>query len=205
MKEIKVKITFRKPILGSLPADESVFLDFIATRAPIPATIDEEVDAINPEYRGDDDQSRGYTLFPRTADGTPFLYDYQIKGFFKSACSALRRVTLGEIDNKASHKLKAHKKIIDTLIFINEREIPLEFDGEVTKKARSLRAQTAQGDRISIAVSEMIPAGATAEFTVRCLDSAHIDAVKEWLSYGIYNGIGCWRNSGLGQFEWEEV
>lgn len=30
------------------------------------------------------------TCFPRTEDGVPFCWDYQIKGFFKDACSALR-------------------------------------------------------------------------------------------------------------------
>ena len=32
------------------------------------------------------------TVFPRTEDGRPFLYDYQIKGFFKDACGCLSRV-----------------------------------------------------------------------------------------------------------------
>ena len=62
-----------------------------------------------------------------------------------------------------------------------------------------------QGERVSIAISEEIPAGATVEFTVQCLDDNDIDLVKEWLDYGKFNGLGQWRNSGHGKFSWEEI
>ena len=66
-------------------------------------------------------------------------------------------------------------------------------------------AQTAQGERISLANSETIPAGATIEFTVQCLVDGDMDAVVEWLNYGKLRGMGQWRNSGKGRFNWEEV
>lgn len=210
MKTMTVEITFKKPILGSLPSDETVFQDFIAVKAPVPT--EDELEAIkNAPIMATDTEcvaepSRGFTIFPKTADGNPFIYDYQVKGFFKSACSALRRIPASEDEgNKATLKIKAHKKIIDTLIFIEEREITLRFDGDIALKSRSLRAQTPQGERISIATSEMLPAGTTATFTIQCLDGSLLDAVREWLDYGRFNGIGCWRNSGMGQFAWREV
>lgn len=140
------------------------------------------------------------TVFPRTEDGTPFLYDYQIKGFFKDTCGGLRKVK-----GTASEKIKAYKKEIDKLIFPEPRVIPLEFDGPVGECQRPLRAQTAQGERVSLAMSEEIPAGATCEFRVVCLCDDHEKAVREWLDYGRFSGIGQWRNSGKGRFVWEEL
>ena len=70
---------------------------------------------------------------------------------------------------------------------------------------RPLRAQTAQGERISLANSETVPAGATCEFTVICMKPDLMKVVKEWLSYGVAHGTGQWRNSGKGRFTWEEL
>ena len=143
---------------------------------------------------------KSMTVFPRLDDGTPFLYDYQIKGFFKDTCGGLRKVK-----GTASEKIKAYKKEIDKLIFPEPRTIPLMFTGYVGECKRPLRAQNAQGERVSLAMSEEIPAGATCEFTVVCLLDDHEKAVREWLDYGRFSGIGQWRNSGKGRFRWEEI
>lgn len=197
MKEMKVEITFRLPVLGSSPANEDCYADYVAVKAPTGLTFEDELEAA---CIGEND-SRGLTVFPKLKDGTPFLYDYQIKGFFKSACYAMRQVS----DESFSKKLKAYKKKIDLLVFVEDRKNPLIFDGEIELKSRSLRAMTMQGERISIATSEMVPEGTTCCFTVLVLDDSLMDAVKEWLDYGQYNGIGCWRNSGMGKFEWREI
>jgi hypothetical protein len=102
-----------------------------------------------------------------------------------------------------SGKLTAYKKVIDGLIFVEPRQIPLQFDGEVGLCQRPLRAQTAQGERVALSISEEIPAGATMEFTVLCLDASHVSAVMEWLDYGSLRGLGQWRNSGHGVFTYE--
>ena len=78
---------------------------------------------------------RGMTVFPRLEDGTPFLWDYQIKGFFKDACGVLRKVP-----GKRSAKIKAYKKEIDGLIFPQPRRIPLALSGPVRECQRPLRA-----------------------------------------------------------------
>jgi hypothetical protein len=70
---------------------------------------------------------------------------------------------------------------------------------------RPLRAQTAQGERISLAISDEIPAGATVEFSIAMLLDTHEKVVREWLDYGRWSGIGQWRNSGHGKFYWEEL
>lgn len=196
MKTMKVRLTFFESILGTSPANENVYLDFIATKAPDASTIEDEVAALGTDAVA----QKGMTIFPRLDDGTPFLYDYQIKGFFKDTCGGLRRVK-----GTKSSSLKAYKQVIDKLIFPEPRTIPILFDGEIGVCQRPLRAQTMQGERVSLASSEEIPAGATIEFTIVMLDNESEALVREWLNYGKYSGIGQWRNSGHGRFTWELI
>jgi hypothetical protein len=152
MKEIMVKLTFTEPILGTSPANPDVYREFIGSKSPDALSVEDEVAALGADAVAD----KGMTVFPRLDDGTPFLYDYQIKGFFKDTCGGLRKVK-----GTASEKIKAYKKEIDKLIFPEPRTIPILFDGKIGECQRPLRAQTAQGERISLAMSEEIPAGAT--------------------------------------------
>lgn len=193
MKEIKVKVTFNDEVLGTASADPEIHREFVASKAPDAPSMEEEVAALGVDAMVE----RGMTVFPRK-DGRPILYDYQIRGFFKDACSALRKVKGTE-----SFKVKAYKKVIDGLVFVTPREIPLEFEGEVGSCQRPLRAQTAAGERVALANSETVPEGTTAEFTVMIIDDALEDLVVEWLDYGVLKGIGQWRNSGKGRFTWE--
>lgn len=196
MKKLHIKLTFTAPVLGTSPANEDIYRDFIGSKAPDAASVEDEVAALG----ADAVIEKGMTVFPRTEDGRPFFYDYQIKGFFKDSCGGLRKVTGSE-----SSKIKAYKKEIDKLIFPQPREIPVSFEGEIGKCERPLRAATAQGERISLACSEQIPAGATCEFDVVLLSDSHEKALREWLDYGGLSGIGQWRNSGMGRFTWEEI
>ena len=110
-----------------------------------------------------------------------------------------------KIPSYKSSKLKAFKKEIDGLIFVLERKIIFNRSGAVGECQRPLRASTPLGERVALAHSETVPAGSTIEFTIRCLKDDHEDLVREWLDYGVYRGIGQWRNSGKGRFTWEEV
>lgn len=190
---MKIKITFIEPILGTWPADPTVAETYIASKAPDASTITEEIAATSVE----EVTEKSMTIFPRGESG-PILYDYQIKGFFKDSCGMLARVKGTE-----SSKIKAYKKIIDGLIFPEPRMIPLTVKGDIRTCQRPLRAQTAQGERVSLANSEELPAGTTAEFSVTCLDPAHEKLVIEWLEYGKRRGLGQWRNSGKGRFTYE--
>lgn len=196
MKEIKVKLTFLEEVLGTASADKEIHVTFIASKAPDAPSREEEIEALGVE----EVTEKSMTVFPRNAEGKPIFWDYQIKGFFKDACGMLRK-----IPNSASSKIKAYKKEIDGLIFVKEREIPIIFDGEIGSCQRPLRAQTAQGERVALANSETVPAGSTIEFTIQLMCDTHEKAVREWLDYGVYRGIGQWRNSGKGKFEWSEV
>lgn len=206
MKKIKVKLTFTEPVLGTWPANPNVAREFIASKAPDAATVEDEVAALGADAVAD----KGMTVFPRDPDGRPIFYDYQIKGFFKDSCGMLSRIG-GKTETgkkkavNESGRITAYKKTIDGLIFVEPRMIPIVFDGEIGDCQRPLRAQTAQGERISLANSEEIPAGATCEFSVTLLDESHEKAVLEWLDYGSMRGIGQWRNSGNGRFDYEIV
>lgn len=196
MKVLNVKLTFTEPILGTSPTNENVYRDFIGSKAPDAATVDDEVAALGADVVAE----KAMTVFPRMPDGTPFIYDYQIKGFFKDTCGGLRKVK-----GTKSEKIKAYKKEIDKLIFPEPRCIPIRFTGFMGECQRPLRAQTAQGERVSLAMSEEIPAGATVEFQIVMLSDDHEAAVREWLDYGRFSGLGQWRNSGKGRFTWEET
>lgn len=196
MKEMKVRLTFINPILGSANANKELHSEFIASKAPDAPKREEEVAALG----ADEVEKKEMTVFPRMEDGTPHLWDYQIRGFFKHACGMLKNATGTE-----SSKIKAYKKFVDGLVFVDERRIPLKFEGEIQSLQRPIRASTMQGERIALANSEMLPAGTTCEFTIVTLKDDLIDTIKEWLDYGKRNGLGQWHNSGAGAFEWEEV
>ena len=197
MKKLTVKITFLDEVLGTASNDPNIHEEFIASKAPDALSRDEEILALGV----DEVIEKNKTVFPRSIEGDPILYDYQIKGFFKDSCSMLARLKNG---NEAS-KLKAYKKVIDGLIFIEPRMIPFEGYGEIGFCQRPLRAQTAQGERIALANSETVPEGSTVSFSIILMDNAHETLVRELLDYGRYRGIGQWRNSGKGRFTWEEL
>lgn len=200
MKEIRVKLTFTEPILGTASNNKNIHGDYIASQAPDAKSREEEIAAIGVEEYED----KQITVFPRLDDDTPFLWDYQIKGFFKDTCSALQRCK-GQEFSKETCKIKAFKKIIDGVIFIEERKIPFNLSGRIDLLERPLRAQTAQGERIALASSERIPAGSTVEFTIVCLADEYAGAVKEWLDYGKWRGIGQWRNASYGRYTYEVI
>lgn len=194
--EMRVRLTFINPILGSANSNKDIHSDFIASKAPDAKSMEEEIEAIGVEGV----EAKAMTVFPRMEDGTPHLWNYQIRGFFKHACGMLRNA-----DGTESSKIKAYKKFIDGLVFVEERKIPLVFEGEVQNLQRPLRASTMQGERVALATSEMLPAGTTCEFTIKTLKADLLPTIKEWLDYGALNGLGQWHNSGAGAFEWEEI
>lgn len=196
MKKLTIKIKFLQSILGTQTGDPEIYRNFIGSKAPDAKTVEEEVEALG----ADEVIDKGKTFFPRNENSIPFVYDYQIRGFFKSACSAMKNVP-----GSLSSKVKAFKKKVDLNIFIEDRQNIIDDFDKITECQRPLRCSTMQGERISIAISEEIPAGATCTFTVICLVDDDIELVKEWLDYGKYNGLLQWRNSGHGSFTWESI
>lgn len=190
MAGFKVRLTFTEPVLGTAPLNKEIYEEYIATKIAGAETPTDEVATI------EEATEKGTTGFHRV-DGQPAVYDYTIKGMFKDACGMLRRVT-----GSRSSKLTAYKKIIDGLVFVRPRLIPITAE-RVEVLVRPLRAQTAQGERVSLARSEMLPAGSTLEFTVTVLGEDVTEAtLREWLDYGALRGLGQWRNAGWGVYSY---
>ena len=196
MKELKVRLTFIEGLLGTANSDPNIHEEFIASKSPDAPSREEEIAALGV----DEVIQRGKTIFSRDENGNPMLWDYQIKGFFKDACGALRKVTGSE-----SSKIKAYKKEIDGLIFPQPRKIIIHTTEEIGSCQRPLRANTPQGERTTLANSEEIAANSYIDITIKCLCDSHMAVVKEWLDYGELKGLGQWRNSGKGRFTWEQI
>lgn len=216
----KVRLTFTEEVLGTTSNDENVTLRYMRQRK-IDAIVGQSLkdgDPVTPERAAelvleeegdvpfaDEDEPVKMTVFPRDADGNPFIWNYQVKGAFKDAAQALKRVRSSK--TSASKEMRAYKKVIDTIIFVNERRIPYAMPegGKVGYCQRPLRAATPQGERVALACSETVPAGSVIEFTVTSLEPSHWPVIEEWLNYLQIRGIGQWRNSGKGTCEWEYV
>ena len=175
-------------ILGSSPANPAVRSAYLASKAKDPTGLSEEESAYLP-----DEEQKGITVFLQDDEDASCMYlDYQIRGFFKSALNAL------EYDNKIKQaKSKVDKRVYDT-----------DEDCE-----RSLRADTMQGPRTTVAASEQINAPWEMTFTVRLIQNSGskssaaltFEAIEDALDYGQLCGLGQWRNGGHGRFTWERV
>lgn len=207
MKTMKIRITLIDEMLGTAPNDQEIYETFIASKSPNAITREEEIASIGT----DGVVEKSMTVFPKDENNRPFLWDYQIKGFFKDACGMLQRVTEKDENGKKkkalneSGKITAYKKVIDGLIFVFPRKILIDYEGSYGSCQRPLRAQTAQGERIALANSETIPAGAKMDIEIKLLSDDHEKAVLEWLDYGALRGLGQWRNSGKGRFTYEVI
>jgi hypothetical protein len=186
-----LKLTFTEDLLGTVPLNKNIYADYIAGKEEAPPEAMAEVDTV---IEVDD---KGKTGFHRLPDGTPFLYDYVIKGYLKDACGMISRM-----DDSLAKKVKAYKKVIDGLVFVEPRQIPFVLSGEIGENTRPLRAETAQGPRIALACSETVPAGSRISFDLLVLADKIVpeELVRELFFYGRYRGLGQWRNASYGRF-----
>lgn len=195
-KVMKIRLTLTEEILGTMPGSKDIYEKYIASKAPKQELMEEEVEDFDPDKMLDE----AMTGFPRTDKGEPFIYGYQVLGFLKAAARAM-----SPIKSSITNKKKAYIKEIDTRIKIEPRQIPISFKGFLGVCQRPLRANTPQGERVALAISETCPAGSTLDITISLLDKNSEDLVREWLDYGELHGLGQWRNSGKGSFVWEEL
>jgi len=186
---LNVRLTFTEPLLGTMSGNREIAEDFILGKHPDAVQKDEK------EALPEEEIEKSSTIFSKV-DDQPVLWDYQIKGFFKDACSML---------NRLGPAMKAHKKVIDGLVFVFPRKIPLKLSGALVWMERPLRGQTAKGERIALARSETAPIGTKIEIEILLLDSKLKVAVEKWLDYGALRGIGQWRNASWGRFTWEYI
>ena len=203
MLKLDVRLTLTEEALGTSSSSKELHKEYIASKAPDAKSTEEEVAALGVDAVDE----KGRTVFPRMTvgddDDVPFVYDYQLKGFFKDAAKMLKKVSGSECS-----KVRAYKQAIDGLIFIDQRKIPwMAEDGTPAHIGptceRPLRASTPMGERIAISSSETVPAGSHLDFGIILLDKTLLPMVKECLTYGRLRGLCQWRNSGKGTFTWE--
>lgn len=211
-KSVVVRLTFLEKCLGTLPSNEQIYRDYIATKNEARTTkiVEEEVAALAPE----EESGRPVTTFARVTDKKgnkqPAIKGYVLKGMFKNACQALR-----DCDDTLSSQITAYKKFIDQKIFVNVATPSpysiINVAGDVYKDEklpileRPLRASTPQGERVALTASEYVPEGSTIDFQITALNDAAFALVFEWLDYGMLNGLGCWHNAGQGRFTYEII
>jgi hypothetical protein len=197
---MKVRITLTEDMLGTASNNPEIHREFIASKSKDAEKVEEELQALGAEKLID----KSMTVFPKD-NGKPFLWDYQLKGFIKEAVGILIDLSGDEIKvGKTKLSKFTHKRIVDNFIFVGPRKLTINGEmGEVC--TRPLRADTMKGERVSLASSETVTAGATIEAEIKCLSPALEDLVRQCLDYGANKGIGQWRNSGKGRFTWEEV
>lgn len=209
-QSLKIKMTFIEPLLGLVSGNKEITSEFIASKAPNQDKMDEEVNAVPVEEQIE----KGTTIFPRDDTGL-FMWDYQIRGFFKESLAAL--IELGDADIS---KWQA-KKVVNNFVFPGPRRIYLHKpgNGEVWKEPqgvleRSQRVETMQGERVCLARSEQLPPGTWLEFSVELLLSTNpkaklavfdSDLAKQCLEYSSQRGFGQFRTGGYGRYTWEEV
>lgn len=191
----QVDLTFVEPVLGSAPKDPEIYTKYIASKAVSeggkePEDVEDEAQLIK------EAEEKGWTGFLYNAAGEPGVMDHVIKGMFKGACSALRR----DGDTRSS-KIRAYKKIVDQLVMVAPRFIPIEAAGEGDVLERALRAQTPQGERVTLARSDRLPHRSTMKFWLRVQGrDVSLPLLKEWLDHGLFVGLGQWRSGGWGRF-----
>ena len=137
-----VRLTLTEEALGTSSASKELHREYIASKAPDAKSMEDEVAALGVDAVDE----KGRTVFPRMAIGededVPFIFDYQLKGFFKDAAKMMKKVSGSECS-----KVRAYKQAIDGLIFIDRRKIPwMSADGAPVHVGpyceRPLRAST---------------------------------------------------------------
>jgi len=197
----KYRLTFTEMVLGTLPG-RSLYEKYILPKAPVP----DDAETISELDTVPDDEENGkqiVTRFHRDMDGL-YLIDYQIKGFLKEAANNLKEHLSNAKTKKAG--IKNLRSKVDNYLFVFPRYIWLASDPD-GEYCRPLRAQTAQGPRVTIAVSEYVNPGRSIEISLDLFPGTEISwtTVEEMLDYGKYKGIGQFRNGSYGRFTWELV
>jgi len=207
---MKIRITFIEEMLATLPGNKEIARDFVAAKNPNGPAVDEAEVIENMS----DILEKQTMYFARTVlakkveSGRPFLYDYQVKGFFKGACQAMIDSDTFTKEELRKYRLTrwSYKRTIESQIHVRPRKVFFELpDGtdpqELSFCERPLRGDTPKGERIALARSEAVPAGTSVVVTIAYLNPKLVGFIKTWLDFGQLIGIGGWRNSGKGRFE----
>lgn len=187
-----VEIELLEDLLGTVPKQKAVYAEYIASKAPTEEDAAQEVESVEDLEKL---EARGWTGFHLDTKGNPMLYNYAIKGFL---CEAARTIRQFGAMKQLQDKFKR-------FTFVYPREIPLVKTPKngLNVLERPLRAMTAQGPRVCLARSDVIPAGTKIKFQIEVLDSSGItrSCLETVLEYGRFMGLGQWRSGGHGSFK----
>ena len=188
IEKYSLEVVFITPVLGTQPqkdvASEFIGSKFVDGGGELPA---DELATL------DDKLEKGTTAFHKF-EGAPVFFDYQVKGFLKEAGRTFNGL----------EGVKALRSKIDNMVFIKPRMIKIEMPNgsKIEFLERPLRAETAQGPRVGLVRSEMLPEGTKFNCGIEVYKSQITKAILyELLTYGSNKGIGQWRNGGYGRFD----
>lgn len=182
---VGVRLTFTDPMLGTNPGDDSLYSNFVSDND----FVDEETMI-----------ERATTTFKRMPDGAPALLSYHVRGFLKESIASIHK-----LDWSAISTIYAYKQKVESCMHILGSMIRLDLpEGEeVGILQRPLIATNAKGKMTTLACSEVVPEGTTAEFQIFLMNKKDEVFLNEALAYGEFSGIGQWRGSGKGRFTTE--
>jgi hypothetical protein len=141
----------------------------------------------------------------------PCIGDHMIYGFLKSAtesiCRTVRSPKRGTVLQSISYTqslINQHVRC-ETNFISFDQDVKRKENGDSFFLQRSLRAMTAQGPRISLAKSEVVPAGAKLRFKLNVMEGSPIEkeVLCKLFDCGQFFGLGQWRNAGYGLFVYE--
>lgn len=200
---MRVEIEFTETLLGTLAGNKDIAEEFISSKHP--SGVDPEELRANEKL--EEAIGKESTGFSRNQFGSPILWDYQIKGFFKEAAETM--ISTETMSKEELKKVRLtrylYKKTVDKMIFVAPRQILLVLAEEMTFCERPLRGQTMKGERISLARSEEAAVGTKIIITIEWLNKKLKKFIPEWLDYGALLGLGQWRSGGHGRFKWREI
>ena len=193
----KIRITLTEDLLGTVPKDKELYTSYLASKRP-PSSLEDQPEGVNdelemvPEKEGEGNIGTGFF----SDDDGVYLINYQFKGFLKEGANNLK----DQLD------ITALKSKIDNFVFVSPRHIYLKEapDGNFE---RPLRGMTPTGPRVALARSDFVSKGLCFEVELALLAHAEIDqrVLETILDYGLFKGLGQFRNGGFGTFVWEFV
>lgn len=184
-----LNVNFVEPLLGTQP-QKDVAMDYLQGKAR-----ENGIDVADENETLAEIVEKGTTIFHKL-DGKPIYYDYHVKGFLKES---------GQVQNPL-RSVKQLRSKIDNFVFVEPRRIELVLPegGKVDYIERPLRAMTMQGPRVSLARSEMLPAGTRFSCKIVSLGTLITEEIlRDLLDYGQFKGFGQWRNGSYGRFTYE--
>lgn len=191
-EHFKVRLTLTEPLLGTVPKDPDIYSRFIAKKAPTVVQAEAEVDTVPvPE----EPEEAGWTSFHTDERGW-FLYDYALLGFLKEASNALK----GQLGVSTALRSK-----IDMYVFVRPRRLRL-YPASTGHLDRPLRAMTRQGPRVTVVRSDYVGPGTIIEAYISVVgnsDGVNGPLIESVLRYGIFRGLGQFRNGSYGRFTYE--